>query len=137
MYKFDTMYMRMAFCAAHESHAEKRQVGAIAVKDNNVIGIGINGTPAGWPDNHCEDENGKTFPFTLHAETNMVSKMAKSSISSDGFTAYCTTAPCLDCAKSMFQAGVKRVVYYDEYKDQYGNNFLSKLGVEVDQLYQI
>lgn len=130
--KWDAMYMRMAFCASHESKAKKRQVGAIAVKDDNVIGIGINGTPVGWPDNNCEDENGKTFPFTLHAETNMVAKMAKSSISSAGFTAYCTTAPCLDCAKSMYQAGVKRVVYWEEYKTTDGIDFLRKLNVEVE-----
>lgn len=133
MSKWDVMYMRMAFTAALESHAKKRQVGAIAVKNDNVIGIGINGTPVGWPDNNCEDEYGKTLPFTLHAETNMVSKMAKSSVSSEGSTVYCTCAPCLDCAKVMYQAGIKRLVYWDDYKNTNGVEFLKKLNVEVEK----
>ena len=131
--KWDSMYMEMAEAAAKRSHAEKRKVGAIAVKDDNVIGIGINGTPIGWPDNTCEDEHGKTYSFTLHAETNMVSKMAKSSVSSDGFVAYCTCAPCLDCAKAMYQAGVSRVVYRDTYKTELGLEFLKSLNIEVEQ----
>lgn len=132
--KWDSMYMNMAQAAADESHAQKRKVGAIAVKDGNVISIGINGTPAGWPSNICEDEHGKTIASVLHAETNMVAKIAKSNSSSDGATCYTTTAPCIDCAKALAQAGFKRVVYADRYKTWLGVDFLRMAGVEVSAL---
>lgn len=136
MEKFDDMFMQMAVAASNKSHAIKRKVGAIAVKDNNVIAIGINGTPKGWVDNVCEDNSLKTFPFVLHAESNLIAKLARSTISSEGSTVYTTCAPCYECAKQLHQAGVSRVVFLNNYKDTKGLDFLRLLGVKFEKLHE-
>jgi dCMP deaminase len=132
--KWDLMYMNMAQVAADESHAVKRKVGAIAVRNDNIIGVGINGTPKGWYSNVCEDDKGKTLPHVLHAEGNLVAKIAKAGESSDGAVLYCTTAPCIDCAKQIASAGFRRVVYKEKYKSWQGIDFLRMAGVEVSAL---
>jgi len=122
--------MDMAFCVASESTSDKRQVGAIAVRDNNVLGIGFNGTPNSWYTNACELVENETSDHVIHAEMNMIAKMAKSTNSSGGSTVYVTTAPCLNCAKIMHQTGVTRVVYATHYKNNDGPNFLNAVGVD-------
>lgn len=123
-------YMAMAYAVALRSYAKKRQVGAIAVKDGNLISMGYNGTPQGWS-NQCEDSNNKTFPYVLHAEANLVAKLAKSTVSSNGCVVFTTTAPCFDCAKLLYQAGVARVVYDEDFKNEDGVNFLKKCNIEI------
>jgi dCMP deaminase len=105
-------------------------VGAILVKDKMIISDGYNGTPAGF-ENVCEDENGVTKPYVLHAEANAITKVAKSSNSSDGSTLYVTASPCIECAKLIIQAGIKRVVYHDEYRITDGLDLLRRAGIEV------
>ncbi|MBO7372092.1 MAG: dCMP deaminase family protein, partial [Bacteroidales bacterium] len=104
--------------------------GAILVKDKMIISDGYNGTPSGF-ENVCEDENGVTKPYVLHAEANAISKVAKSSNSSDGSTLYVTASPCIECAKLIIQAGIKRVVYHDEYRITDGLDLLRRAGIEV------
>lgn len=131
---WDAMYMKMAYCAAHASKAKRRQVGAIAVKDGNIIGIGINGTPSGWITNEDTDpDTGHTCDTVLHAEENLVAKMARSGTSSVGATVYCTTAPCLKCSRLLAQSGISRVVYYEPYRDESGLVMMSILGIEVEK----
>jgi len=132
----DHMYMDMASRAARKSKATKRKVGAIAVKDQNVIGMGINGTPTGWYTNEDIDpDTGATCQDSvLHAEENLVAKMARNGISIFGATVYCTTAPCPKCARLLAQAGVARVVYDSAYRDETGLVMLGMLGVEVEKL---
>ena len=126
---------------AELSHARRLHVGAIVVKDDRIISIGYNGMPAGW-DNNCEDElhqpigrvDLKTKPEVLHAESNAIAKLAKSSESGLGADIFITHAPCLDCAKLIYQSGIKRVYFGMAYRDDAGINFLTKSGIEVDHV---
>ena len=137
--KLITAYIKTAEIFAELSHARRLHVGAIIVKDDRIISIGYNGMPAGW-DNDCEEiielrEDGhhelKTRPEVLHAETNAIAKLAKSSDSGSGATMFVTHAPCLDCAKLVYQSGINRVIYRDSYRSDQGILFLTRSGVEV------
>ncbi|MBO6068981.1 MAG: dCMP deaminase family protein [Bacteroidales bacterium] len=128
--QFDKSYLQMATVWAKNSYCARRQVGAILVKDKMIISDGYNGTPAGF-ENVCEDENGVTKPYVLHAEANAITKVAKSGNSSDGSTLYVTASPCIECAKLIIQAGIKRVVYHDEYRITDGIDLLRRAGIEV------
>lgn len=129
----DVTFMNIARAIANRSYATKRKVGAIAVKDGNVISMGYNGTPAGW-DNRCEDENNKTYPHVIHAESNLVGKLAQSNVSSRNCVVYTTTAPCLGCSMQLYLAGVSRVVYDSDYKNDDGIHFLNKVGIGISKL---
>ena len=126
---------------AQLSHARRLHVGAIVVKDDRIISIGYNGMPAGW-DNNCEDviqhsddtTSLKTKPEVLHAETNAIAKLAKSNESGMGATMFITHAPCIECAKLIYQSGIGHVLYRDSYRDTSGITFLEKSGVEVKQV---
>ncbi len=133
MEKFDHSYLQMAAIWAKNSYCKRRQVGALLVKDRMIISDGYNGTPSGF-ENNCEDENGVTRPYVLHAEANAITKVAKSGNSSLGATLYVTAAPCLECAKLIIQAGIKRVVYRDEYRLTDGVDLLRKAGIEVEKV---
>ena len=128
--KFDHSYLEMAEIWAHNSYCKRRQVGALLVKDRMIISDGYNGTPSGF-ENICEDETGATKPYVLHAEANAITKVAKSGNSSLGATLYVTASPCLECSKLIIQAGLKRVVYRDEYRLTDGVDLLRRAGVEV------
>jgi len=128
--QFDKSYLQMATIWAKNSYCIRRQVGAIIVKDKMIISDGYNGTPAGF-ENVCEDENGITKPYVLHAEANAITKVAKSGNSSDGATLYVTASPCIECSKLIIQAGIKRVVYHDEYRITDGIDLLRRAGIEV------
>jgi len=112
------------------SHCDRKKVGAIIIKNGMIISDGFNGTPTGF-DNHCEDEEGYTKWYVLHAEANAILKVAKSTNSCEGATLYLTLSPCKDCAKLIHQSGIKRLVYLDEYKDTTGLDFLRKANVEL------
>ncbi len=129
MNKFDESYLEMAQIWAKNSYCKRRQVGALLVKDRMIISDGYNGTPSGF-ENVCEDELGVTKPYVLHAEANAISKVAKSGNSSEGATLYVTASPCMECAKLIIQAGIKRVVYLDEYRLTDGVDLLKRAGVE-------
>lgn len=131
MNRFDISYLQMADIWATNSYAKKLKVGCLIVKDRTIIADGFNGTPAGFP-NICEDKNFKTFPYVLHAEANAITKLAKSSQNSEGATIYITHRPCIDCAKLIIQAGIKRVVYKAIYKSNDGPNLLEQAGIEVE-----
>ncbi len=131
--KFDKRYMEMAQVWAKNSYCKRRQVGALLVKDNMIISDGYNGTPSGF-ENICEDENGVTKPYVLHAEANAITKVAKSGNSSKGATLYVTASPCLECAKLIIQAGIVRVVYHDPYRLTDGTDLLKRAGIEVEQI---
>ena len=131
--KFDRSYLEMASVWAKNSYCSRRQVGAILVKDRMIISDGYNGTPSGF-ENVCEDENGVTKPYVLHAEANAITKVAKSSNSSLGATLYVTASPCLECAKLIIQAGIRRVVYSEEYRITDGLDLLRRAGIQVDKL---
>ena len=133
MNKFDDKYMQMASVWATNSYCKRRQVGALIVKDRMIISDGYNGTPSGF-ENICEDENGVTKPYVLHAEANAISKVAKSGNSSEGSTLYVTASPCMECSKLIIQAGIKRVVYRDEYRLTDGIDLLRRAGVEVEKI---
>lgn len=126
----DRRYVRMALVWAENSYCERRKVGALIVKDKMIISDGYNGTPSGF-ENVCEDENYKTKPYVLHAEANAITKVAKSSNSSDNATLYVTATPCIECAKLIIQAGIVRVVYSEEYHSSEGKDLLERAGVEV------
>ncbi|MCI1779180.1 MAG: dCMP deaminase family protein [Bacteroidales bacterium] len=128
--KFDKSYLAMAGIWAKNSYCKRRQVGALLVKDRMIISDGYNGTPSGF-DNLCEDENGITFPYVLHAEANAITKVAKSNNSSEGATLYITSSPCVECAKLIIQAGIKRVVYRDQYRILDSLDLLKKADIEV------
>ena len=132
MSKFDDKYMQMAAIWATNSYCKRRQVGALIVKDRMIISDGYNGTPAGF-ENVCEDENGVTKPYVLHAEANAITKVAKSGNSSLGATLYVTASPCLECAKLIIQAGICRVVYKEEYRITDGVDLLRRAGVQVEK----
>ena len=127
--QFDKSYLQLATVWAKNSYCVRRQVGAILVKDKMIISDGYNGTPAGF-ENVCEDENGVTKPYVLHAEANAITKVAKSGNSSDGSTLYVTASPCIECAKLIIQAGIKRVVYHDEYRITDGIDLLRRAGIK-------
>ena len=126
-------YLRMATIWAENSYCRRRQVGAIIVKDKMIISDGFNGTPSGF-ENVCEDENDTTKPYVLHAEANAITKVARSSNSSDGATLYVTTSPCIECSKLIIQAGIKRVVFNELYRMHDGINLLKRAGVECVQI---
>ena len=131
--KYDVAYLSIAREWGKLSYCKRRQVGAIIVKDNMIISDGYNGTPTGF-DNFCEDENGYTKWYVLHAEANAITKVASSTQSSEGSTLYVTLSPCTDCSKLIHQAKIKRVVYWEQYKDTSGIEFLEKAGIEVCQV---
>jgi len=150
--KFIQLYSDIALRVAELSHARRLQVGAIVVKDDRIISIGYNGMPAGW-DNNCEDEIVeypeyqmmipeneyrylKTKPEALHAESNAISKLARSTESGLGGDLFITHGPCLECAKLILQSGICRVYFGKHYRDDLGIEFLKKSGVEVHQVTQ-
>lgn len=126
----DSRYLRMAAIWSENSYCTRRKVGAILVKDNMIISDGYNGTPSGF-ENRCEDEEGRTFPFVLHAEANAITKVARSHNSSDGSTLYVTSSPCMECSKLIIQAGIKRVVFSEYYRICEGIELLEKAGIET------
>ena len=128
--ELDSRYIRMAKIWAENSYCKRRQVGAIVVKDKMIISDGYNGTPSGF-ENVCEDENGLTKPYVLHAEANAITKIARSGNNSDGATLYVTSSPCIECAKLIIQAGIKRVVYSEAYRLNDGIKLLERAGIEV------
>lgn len=128
--KLDTRYARMARIWAENSYCERRKVGALVVKDQMIISDGYNGTPTGF-ENICEDENNTSKPYVLHAEANAITKLARSNNSSEGATMYCTASPCIECAKLIIQAGIKRVVYSEQYRLTDGIDLLKRAGIEV------
>ncbi len=129
--------MRAAHIYAELSTARRLKVGALVVKDDRIVSIGYNGMPSGW-DNNCEydleDGNIKTRPEVLHAETNALAKLARSTESGLDADLFVTHSPCLDCAKLIYQSGIKRVFYATAYRDNSGINFLKSSGIEVEQL---
>ena len=131
--KYDQAYMRMAFEWAKLSYCERKQVGALIVKKRMIISDGFNGAPSGF-ENCCEDENGETKWYVLHAEANAILKVASSTQSCDKATLYITLSPCKECCKLIHQSGIKRVVYAKAYKDLAGVDFLRKAGVEITEL---
>lgn len=131
--KRDYLYMRMARTWAENSYCERRQVGALLVKDKMIISDGYNGTPSGF-ENKCEDEQNVSKPYVLHAEANAITKVARSHNSSEGATLYVTTSPCMECSKLIIQAGITRVVYGEEYRITDGLDLLRRAGIQVDQL---
>lgn len=131
--KYDKAYLKMAREWGKLSHCKRKQVGALIVKNRMIISDGFNGTPSGF-DNCCEDENGATKWEVLHAEANAILKVAASTQSANNATLYITLSPCTQCSKLIHQAGIKRVVYANAYKDPSGLNFLEKAGVEIKYL---
>ena len=125
----DARYLRMARIWAENSYCIRRQVGALVVKDQMIISDGYNGTPSGF-ENKCEDDTNVTYPYVLHAEANAITKLARSSNNSDGSTLYVTASPCIECAKLIIQAGIKRVVYGEKYRLEDGIDLLRRAGVE-------
>ena len=128
--KFDQRYLEMARIWAQNSYCQRRQVGALVVKNGMIISDGYNGTPSGF-ENICEDDNGITKPYVLHAEANAITKLARSSNNSDGATIYITASPCIECAKLIIQSGIKRVVYGEKYRLTDGIDLLERAGIEV------
>ena len=126
----DRRYMRMAFIWAENSYCKRRKVGALLVKEKMIISDGYNGTPSGF-ENICEDENDVTKPYVLHAEANAITKVARSNNSSEGATLYVTSSTCIECAKLIIQAGIKRVVYSDAYRLSDGIELLRRAGIEM------
>ncbi len=126
----DERYLRMAGIWAENSYCRRRKVGALVVKDKMIISDGYNGTPSGF-ENVCEDENDVTKSYVLHAEANAITKLARSSNNSEGSTLYVTAAPCIECAKLIIQAGIKRVVYGETYRLDEGVRLLQGAGIEV------
>ena len=128
--KFDQRYLEMARIWAKNSYCTRRQVGALVVKNNMIISDGYNGTPSGF-ENVCEDDNGVTKPYVLHAEANAITKLARSNNNSDGAPFYITASPCIECAKLIIQSGIKRVVYGEKYRLMDGIELLERAGIEV------
>ncbi len=134
--KYDKAYLRLAKSWSSLSHCVRKKVGAIIVKDGMIISDGFNGTPSGF-DNSCENVQGETHWYVLHAEANAILKVAKSSNNCKGSTLYITLSPCKDCSKLILQAGIKRVVYQNLYKDASGLEFLKGAGIELLQILEI
>lgn len=135
-YNLDRRYLAMARIWAENSYCTRRQVGALLVKDKMIISDGYNGTPSGF-ENECEDANGITYPYVLHAEANAITKVARSNNSSDGATLYITASPCIECAKLIIQAGIKRVVFSEKYRTEDGLNLLNRAKIEVIHIEDI
>lgn len=131
--KLDLRYLRMAGIWAENSYCQRRQVGALVVKEGMIISDGYNGTPSGF-ENVCEDDNNVTKPYVLHAEANAITKLARSSNNSDGATIYITASPCIECAKLIIQAGIRRVVYGEKYRLTDGIDLLECAGIETTYL---
>lgn len=129
----DYRYLRMARVWAENSYCKRRRVGALVVKEKMIISDGYNGTPSGF-ENICEDENGITKPYVLHAEANAITKLARSGNNSDSSTLYVTASPCIECAKLIIQAGIKRVVYGEKYRLTEGIDLLRRANIEVEYL---
>lgn len=134
--RYDGAYMRMAREWSRLSHCTRKKVGALIVKDGMIISDGYNGTPSGFP-NDCEDENGLTHWYVLHAEANAIMKVARSTNNAKGATLYLTHSPCKECSKLILQAGIRRLVYLDAYKDPSGLELLKEGGVLVARLPEI
>ncbi|MGX7667280.1 deoxycytidylate deaminase [Flavobacterium pedocola] len=134
--KYDKAYLRIAKEWGQLSYCKRKQVGAIIVKDRMIISDGYNGTPSGF-ENCCEDDEGLTKWYVLHAEANAISKVARSTQSCEHATLYITLSPCKECSKLIHQSGIKRVVYFEGYKDDSGLEFLRKAGVEVDHIIDL
>ena len=131
--RLDYRYLRMARVWAENSYCKRRRVGALVVKEKMIISDGYNGTPSGF-EKICEDENGITKPYVLHAEANAITKLARSGNNSDGSTLYVTASPCIECAKLIIQAGIKRVVYGEKYRLTEGIDLLRRANIEVEYL---
>ena len=129
----DLRYLRMAAIWAENSYCQRRKVGALVVKEKMIISDGYNGTPSGF-ENVCEDAHGVTHPYVLHAEANAITKLARSGNNSDQATLYVTASPCIECAKLIIQAGIRRVVYAEQYRLTVGIDLLRRAGVEVEHL---
>ncbi|MCC8146136.1 MAG: dCMP deaminase family protein [Bacteroidales bacterium] len=128
--ELDKRYLRMAMIWAENSYCVRRQVGALIVKDKMIISDGYNGTPSGF-ENNCEDEEGLTKPYVLHAEANAITKIARSNNNSKDATLYVTASPCIECAKLIIQAGIKRIVYSEKYRLSDGIDLLERANIEV------
>ena len=133
--KYDVAYLKMALEWAKLSYCKRKQGGALIVKDRTIISDGYNGTPSGF-ENCCEDENNKTKWYVLHAEANAILKISRSTQSCEGATLYLTLSPCKECSKLIFQSGIKRVVYIQDYPDNEGLVFLKDAGVETLKISQ-
>jgi|TARA_B110000114_G_scaffold178829_1_gene212414 dCMP deaminase len=131
--RYDRAYLRMAATWSELSHCSRKQVGAIIVREGMIISDGFNGTPSGF-DNSCENEQGETHWYVLHAEANAILKVAKSTHNCQGATLYLTLSPCKDCSKLVVQSGISKVVFVKKYKDESGIQFLEDAGVEVVQI---
>lgn len=129
-HRYDLAYMKMALEWAQLSHCTRKKVGSLIVRDNMIISDGYNGTPSGFS-NACEDEHGDTHWYVLHAEANAILKIAGSTNNAKGSTLYITLSPCKECCKLILQAGIRRIVYHDEYKDTTGLSFLKEAGMEL------
>ena len=129
----DYRYLRMARVWAENSYCKRRKVGALVVKQKMIISDGYNGTPSGF-ENICEEENGITKPYVLHAEANAITKLARSGNNSDGSTLYVTASPCIECAKLIIQAGITRVVYGEKYRLTEGIDLLKRANIEIEFL---
>ena len=129
----DQRYLKMAMIWAQNSYCNRRQVGALLVKEKMIISDGYNGTPSGF-ENICEDDENITKPYVLHAEANAITKVAKSNNSSEGATMYVTSSPCMECSKLIIQAGIKRVVFTESYRLDDGINLLKRANIDVKQV---
>lgn len=133
--ELDKRYIRMAAIWAENSYCIRRKVGALIVKDKMIISDGYNGTPSGF-ENICEDQNSITKPYVLHAEANAITKIARSNNSSEEATMYVTASPCIECSKLIIQAGIKRVVYSEQYRLEDGLDLLKRAGIETIYIHQ-
>ena len=131
--RYDKAYLKMALEWAKLSHCKRKKVGALIVKNRMIISDGYNGTPSGF-DNSCENNDGETHWYVLHAEANAILKTAGSTHNCNGATLYLTMSPCKDCSKLVLQAGIKRLVFINKYKDTSGVDFLDEAGVEVVEI---
>ncbi len=134
--KYDRAYLRMAKEWAKLSHCKRKQVGSLIVKNNTIVSDGYNGTPSGFT-NACEDDDGNTHWYVLHAEANAILKVAKSTQDAEGATLYVTLSPCKECSKLIIQAGIRRVVFLDQYKDDSGIQFLKEFGIDVKHIIEL
>ena len=131
--RYDFAYLKLALEWANLSYCNRKKVGALIVKDKMIISDGYNGSPSGF-DNKCEDENGDTNWYVLHAEANAILKIARSNHNCSGATLYLTLSPCKECSKLIHQSGIKRLVYIEQYKDKSGLDFLSNAGIEIQEI---
>lgn len=134
--EYDKSYLKMAQIWSANSYCQRRKVGALLVKNNTIISDGYNGTPSGFP-NVCENEQGCTHPYVLHAEANAITKIAKSGNSSEGSTLYVTCSPCMECAKLIIQAGITRVVYTELYREVSGLDLLRRAGIKTEHIQNL